>query len=111
LKGSAAEENPILFSKVFHRFHYIGAFNLFPPPFKSWYRRHLFNVVRKIDYGLVAIKKPDNTVSLISKQAMMRQFDECLRSRIVYGKGSAVSNKERNRHFLKKIYKWWLGHD
>ena len=31
LKGSAAEENPILFNKVFHRFHYMGIFKSLPP--------------------------------------------------------------------------------
>jgi SAM-dependent methyltransferase len=109
LKGSAAEENPILFNKVFHRFHYIGVFNLFPPPFRSWCRRHLFNVVRKIDYGLIAIKKPGNAVLPNSKQTIIRQFDECLRSRVPYGKGETAQNKKRIRHPLKRIHKWWLG--
>ena len=115
LKGSAVEGNPILFNKVFHRFHYIGVFNLFPPPFRSWCRRHLFNVVRKIDYGLIAIKKPDNVVSLNSKQAIMRQFDECLRSRVAYVKSSTVQNKKGIATFLgkfiKRIHKWWRGND
>lgn len=31
LKGSAAEENRIAFKKIFHRFHYIGIFNIIPP--------------------------------------------------------------------------------
>ena len=51
LKGSAAEENLILLKKSFHRFHYIGAFKLVPEPMRTWCRRHLFNVVRAIDFG------------------------------------------------------------
>ena len=110
LKGSAVEENPILFSKVFHRFHYIGVFHLLPPPFRSWCRRHLFNVVRKIDYGLIAIKKPDEAVPSYNKRAILEEFDECLHSRIVYGEGSTVQNKKIIRRRLKRIYSWWLGH-
>ncbi len=92
MKGSAAEENPILFRKIFHRFHYIGIFSLLPPPFRLWCRRHLFNVVRKIDYGLLAIKEPADAVSVSScdKQNLERQFDECLNSRIAYGKTGKV---------------------
>ena len=106
LKGSAAEENPILFSKVFHRFHYIGVFKLFPPPFRSWFRRHLFNVVREIDFGLIAIKCPDNAIPLNCKQTMTRQFDDCLCSRVAYGKGDRGQKKSR-RHLLRR---WWQGY-
>jgi len=109
LKRSAAEENPILFSKVFHRFHYIGVFNLLPPPFRSWCRRHLLNVVRKTDYGLIAIKKADEAVASYNKRAIMRQFDECLHSRTAYGKGSRVQNRTTTRRALKRIHSWWRG--
>jgi SAM-dependent methyltransferase len=93
LKGCAAEENSILFSKVFHRFHYIGVFHLLPTPFRSWCRRHLLNVVRKIDYGLIAIKKPDEAVSPYNKRVMLQEFDEYLHSRIAYAEGSTIKKK------------------
>jgi SAM-dependent methyltransferase len=86
LKGSAVEENTILFRKIFHRFHYIGKFKFLPSPLQSWSRRHLFNVVRKIDYGLVAIKRMDEEVPSYDKQVLLQQFDECLHSRIAYEK-------------------------
>lgn len=110
LKGSAAEEDSIFFKKVFHRFHFIGAFKLFPPPFKSWCRRHLFNVVRKIDYGLIAIKNPHKTFSVVSKKATIRLFDECLRSRVVYETNSIVRNNYCSQNLINRIYRWWSGH-
>lgn len=110
LKGRAAENNSIYFYKVFHRFHYIGFFNLLPHPFRSWCRRHLFNVVRKIDYGLIAVKKVDNTVPSFNKRAMIREFDEYLKSRISYGKDETVQNKKTIRLFFKRGYSWWRGH-
>ncbi len=108
LKGSAVEENTILFCKQFHRFHYIGIFNLLPPPFRSWSRRHLFNVVRRIDYGLIAIKKPDELVTY-DKKALRQQFDECLHSRIAYGKQNMAKKEKSVRFLLKRIYLWWFG--
>src|SRR6266496_4836845 len=67
LKSSAAESNPILFKKIFHRFEYIGMFRVLPSPFQTWCRRHLLNVVRKIDYGLLAIKTHED-ISLWNKK-------------------------------------------
>lgn len=110
LKGSAAEKNQILFYKKFHRFHYMGFFNLMPPPFRSWCRRHLFNVVRKIDYGLIAVKNPDQPVSSYDKKTLLRQFDECLRSRMVYGRQNTRQNERRLITILKRARHWWLGH-
>ncbi|NEO58065.1 MAG: class I SAM-dependent methyltransferase [Okeania sp. SIO3B5] len=72
------KNNKIFFEKSFHRFHYIGAFNLLPPPFRSWCREHLFNVVRKIDYGLIAIKEPNVKISSYDPQTMIYKFDQCL---------------------------------
>ena len=86
LKGSAVEENTILFHKVFHRFHYKPVFKHLPPPFRSWSRRHLFNVVRKIDFGLIALKRPDDLVVSIDKLVLQQQFDECFHSRTRYEK-------------------------
>lgn len=110
MKGSAAEENPILFTKLFHRFHYMGFFNLLPPPFRSWCRRHLFNVVRKIDYGLIAIKNPEEVAAPYSKKILLRQFDACLHSRIGYEEQAKTQDGNRIYRILKRFYSWWLGH-
>lgn len=83
LKGSAAEENPICFRKVFHRFYYIGVFKMLPDPIRTWCRRHLFNVVREIDFGLVAIKNI-NEVPKFDKQKMISDYMACLNSRVPY---------------------------
>lgn len=82
-KGSASEDNPIHFKKVFHRFHYIGKFAFLPSPIQNWCRRHLFNVVREIDFGLVAVKKPKD-IPQTDPQTMMAEYVECLKSRIPY---------------------------
>ena len=81
-----------------------------PPPFNSWCRRHLFNVVRKIDYGLTAIKKPDEIVATYDKQTLLHQFDECLHSRIAYGKQDTVPKRKSIHRILKRIRSWWYGH-
>lgn len=70
--------NKVFFEKVFHRFHYIGAFKMIPEPFRSWCRDHLFNVVQKIDYGLIAIKEPNIKVLSCEQGAIMQEFDQCL---------------------------------
>jgi len=56
LKGSAGEESRVAFRKVFVRYTYLGSFGMLPGPLRVWARRHLFNVVRQFDVGLVAIK-------------------------------------------------------
>jgi SAM-dependent methyltransferase len=56
LGGSANEDTPIAFKKVWHRFHYMPGFGRLPEPARSYCRRHLFNVVRAIDFGLYAVK-------------------------------------------------------
>lgn len=56
LGGSANEDTPIAFKLAWHRFHYMRGFDLVPEPFLTFARRHLFNVVRAIDFGLYAVK-------------------------------------------------------
>jgi SAM-dependent methyltransferase len=90
LKGSAAEENAIMFKRVFRRFHYVGTFNVIPPPIRTWCRLHLLNVVRAIDYGLIAVKRVDDAVRSYEKRGMKREFDECLKSRVPYKQGERV---------------------
>ena len=84
MKGSASEGNQTSFKKIYHRFHYMQFFKYLPPPFRSWCRRHLFNVVRQIDFGLVAIKDPEKPFSLKNAQASVEQYDECMRARTGY---------------------------
>lgn len=86
LKGSAAEENSITLKKVFHRFHYMDEFRSVSEPKRTWYRRHLFNVVREIDFGLVAIKDHKKALSWTKadEAKMLENFDLCLRSRKLY---------------------------
>lgn len=105
LKGSAEESNVIKFSKIFHRFHYIGFFNLMPPPIRGWCRRHLFNVVRKIDFGLVAVKSETDDFKSVNSAQLRKMFDDLMESRIHYGQ-----NKNRARPLVRKIYAWWRGH-
>ena len=83
LKGSASEENPIFFKKVFHVFHYIGVYRFLLEPLRTWCRRHLFNVVRKIDFGLVAIKDTDEILDL-NEREIKKEFDVCINSRLPY---------------------------
>lgn len=83
IRGSAAEENPVQFKKIFHRFHYIGVFRKLPYSVQTWCRRHLFNVVEKIDFGLLAIKH-NAEISLLNDGALEKEFDKCLNSRITY---------------------------
>ena len=118
-KGSAVEENPILFIKVFHRFHYIGIFNLVPPPFRSWCRRHLLNVVRKTDFGLVAIKQPEERIPMGAevRRRLKQEFLQCQRARTFYdtsipkrGEGLPRSLR-RPAKTLYGVWKWWRGHD
>ena len=56
LKNSANEQTPVVFKKHWHRFHYMPEFQLTPEPERTYARRHYFNVVRAIDFGLTAVK-------------------------------------------------------
>lgn len=86
LKGTAVEANDILLIKAFHRFHYMEEFVDADPEERDWARRHLFNVVRKIDFGLVAVKDRDRPVRINEELAgqLEGMFDACLASRISY---------------------------
>ena len=114
LKGTAAEENPVLFRKIFHRLHYIGAFHVLPPPLRSWCRRHLFNVVRKIDFGLVAIKDPARPTppAAAVRREMMQEFRACFEARRPYDgdRTRGVAHRSLVRGWLVGAAKWWRGH-
>ena len=111
LRGSAAEMNAPLFTKMFHRYHYIGIFNLFVTPFRSWCRRHLFNVVRKIDFGLLAVKDVNDIPAVSRRDAriLKRQFDECMRSRIPYERSGLSEGSHIVMRLAKRGRTWWRG--
>ena len=69
LKGSAVEDGETAFRKVFVSYTYMGAFALAPRIYRVWARRHLFNVVRQFDIGLVAIKNRGQSVNASPKRA------------------------------------------
>ncbi len=111
LKGSAAETNTLLFKKIFHRFHYVGIFNILPPPIRSICRRHLLNVVRKIDFGLIAIKEKNTKIPTYDKKMLLYEFQECLRSRIPYKITEPNHHKGVIHRIIRKIGSWWLGNN
>jgi len=86
LKGSAAEETQVLFKKVFHRFHYLPEFANEPQDKRDWCRRHLFNVVRAIDFGLVAVKERGTSIVIDDEMraSMQQQFDQLLAACVPY---------------------------
>jgi SAM-dependent methyltransferase len=86
LKGSAVEANPTSFKNIYHKHHYIGVFNLLPFPLNQMARNHLFNVVRKIDFGLCAIKNETTDVILPQKKELKKLFKKTLNTRVPYNK-------------------------
>jgi SAM-dependent methyltransferase len=111
LKGSAAETNEIAFGKFFHRFHYMGCFHLVPVPFRTWCRRHLFNVVRKVDFGLFAVKHQGDLQVVNQKPAneLKKLFDECLKSRIPYDEPTQAQKRTGLFQLMRKLLIWWRG--
>jgi SAM-dependent methyltransferase len=105
LKGSAIEGNQVMFEKVFHRYHYIGVFKFLPPPLSGFMRSHLLNVVRKIDYGLVAVKQGEEQISLPTASMLKGQFLACTMSRVPYDK----VEKGSLYMFARGVWRWWNG--
>lgn len=103
-------EPPILFRKVFHRFHYIGLFRLLPPPVSTWARHHLLNTVRKIDFGLVALKEGQPEPSPVPPREMRREFDKILRSRRRYLLDPQPPECTKARQALPALTNRWRGH-
>jgi SAM-dependent methyltransferase len=117
LKGSAAENDDVEFRKAFVRFHYLGNFGLAPRFYRVWARRHLLNVVRQFDIGLVAVKDPSRPVDIGPKRArqLEARLDELKGARRPYpvageqeptGNGQSSSGQQpgstpaARRHFL-----------
>ena len=114
LQGSAVEEetrSPITFTKVFHRFHYMGAVHLLPPPMKDWARVHLLNTVRKIDFGLIAVKERSPVAG--DPREMKAEFDRLLASRRPYGAPAkaAPPAPPSLRKRVRRARQWWHGND
>ena len=77
-------EKPVLFKKKFHYLYYLGLFKYFPDFLKNWSRRHLFNVVQKMDIGLVAIKDRHAPVENIEPAVMQQAFQHYFTQRVLY---------------------------
>ncbi|GEM_PF-1227229 len=108
LKGSAIEENQIAFEQVYCKLFYMGTFKLLPPPLRNWCKNHLFNVVKKIEYGLVAIKTNDIEVNHSARE-LKKKYKEIARARKPY-KPSASAKKSTPFEKVFKITKlWWNG--
>jgi len=86
LKGSAAEEGDTTFRRVFVRFNYNGYFGLAPRLYRVWARKHLLNVVRQFDIGLVAIKDPNRPVDISRERArkLEARLDALKSARVPY---------------------------
>lgn len=85
LKGSAVEMNRVEFQQAWVRFDYFRGWRHLPGPLRTLARRHLLNVVRWFDLGLVAVKQPAPVNMSAGRAEMMRrQFDDCLRARRRY---------------------------
>lgn len=86
LLGSAAESGGILFRKVCHRFRYMPEFANEPPEKKDWYRRHCFNVVKEIVFGVMAIKDISKPLPIEkgTEQRLLQKYDELIAARTLY---------------------------
>ncbi len=88
LLNSAAEEGQILFKKVCHRFHYLPEFAKKSAKKKDWARRHYFNVVREIIFGVLAIKETESPLAITPQlgDELLREYDSCMAARIPYSR-------------------------
>jgi hypothetical protein len=89
----------------------MGVYHLLPWPLRGWCRRHLFNVVRKIDFGLLKIdprgERPRLDAAL--RRDMLREFDTCLSARVSHEGGSGRIDAARGP--LGRAHAWWKGTD
>ncbi len=110
IHGSAVEENDLFFQKIYHKFYYMGIFKVLPFPVNKWCRNHLFNVVKKIDFGLIAIKTPEKNISFgFTKSDLKRLFKSCQRARVPYVKDSEIRNKNMVKKIIRQTQRWWKG--
>jgi len=87
LLGSAVEPGDILFRKIVHRFAWMPEFANEEPGKREWYRRHCFNVVREIVFGVMAVKDMRHLLPVTSSTAeqMLRDYDHYNNARVLYG--------------------------
>ena len=83
LQGSANEDVPITFKRAWHRYHYMPGFGRVPEPLRTFCRRHFYNVVNSIDFGLYAIKPSSDPFvpPRDSAKTLAVQFDQIVSSR------------------------------
>lgn len=106
LKDSAAEGGDVAFRKVFVRYSYMGLFPFAPAIVRTWARRHLLNVVRQFDIGLVAIKDPGLAVRSDAARAreMEARMMELTRARRPYpGAGAPRPTPARKRGTASRL--------
>lgn len=60
----------------------MGKFAAIPEPLKTWARRHLFNVVKEIDFGLVAVKSDQPLPHNVNAQQMLQEYIEYCAARV-----------------------------
>lgn len=99
LLGSAVETSSIKCKKIFHRFHYLPEFESMSEKRKEWCRRHLFNVVRKIDFGLLALKIGEGGIDFESElpKQLAAEFDDRLLHRRAYTREERERRNESQR--------------
>lgn len=109
IKGSAVEENSIAFRQVYARCYYMGVFKLIPFPLNRFFRNHFFNVVKKIEFGLIAEKPGMNGVGAkYSASELRKKFQEINRQKIPYEKKEAMKLSFPQK-LSKALSLWWAG--
>jgi SAM-dependent methyltransferase len=87
-RGSAGEKGTPIFKQVLCRYRYMRGWRHLPEPLRTWSRRHLYNVVRVFDVGLIAVKDPDRGIDAgPGREAQLgAEFDNCMAQLVRYGK-------------------------
>ena len=88
LLGSAAESGGIMFRKIAHRYSYLPEFANESPEKKDWCRRHYFNVVSEIVFGVLAIKERGTPLPIgpDTPKQLLKDYNKYNAARIPYGK-------------------------
>lgn len=117
LQGSAAEDATIHLRKVFHQFHYMSVFRFMPWPLRGLARRHLMNVVKRIDFGLVKVdaegRLPAGMDEGNLEARMRRQFGACKLERRPHDGVEDEAHFPREtlaRRYLIPLRDWWIGY-
>jgi SAM-dependent methyltransferase len=108
LKGSAIEENQIVFHSIYYKLFYMGTFKFLPPPFKTWCKNHLFNVVKKIEYGMVAVKTNDPVLTK-SASELKKMYKQIAKARQPYKLPTTKEQAGTAEKLLKTLKYWWNG--